>query len=287
MIGRSAWVTVALAMSISTSALAGRWMTGDLGIPAIPSDAVERMGMTQKLGDQVPLDAAFTDATGKAVTFGEVLSPRPSILVLVYHDCPMLCSMVLTGLVGALKPLSLEVGKDFDVIALSIDPKDTPETASKKKASAIKHYGRSDAGWQFLTGSKENIDRVASAIGFRYEFDASTGQYGHAGALTLLTHEGKVSRYFYGTEFPSRDVQLGLVEASDGKIGTFTDAMTLLCYQYDPLSGGYSASIMKIMRLGAVFTVLGLSGFMATSLIREKRRRRALMVGVEHLGKAA
>lgn len=217
----------------------------------------------QRLGEQVPLDLAFRDEAGRAVKLGDYLGGlgrRPALLVLAYYHCPMLCDMVLQGVETSLKPLSLEPGKEFDVVVASIDPKETPELAAAKKREILARYGRprTAAGWHFLTGPQPSIDRLANAVGFRYVYDPQRNQFAHAAGIVILTPEGRISRYLFGIEYPARDVRLSLIESAGGKIGGVVDQVLLYCFHYDPAMGRYSAATLKIVRLAAVATVAGL-----------------------------
>jgi protein SCO1/2 len=216
------------------------------------------VGFEPPLNGQVPLDVAFRDETGGAVMLRDYFArQKPVLLALVYYGCPMLCNQVEQGVVGSLKMLSFNAGRDYEVIFLSFDPRETPDMAAKKKEAALAHYGRREtaSGWHFLTGSKESIDLITQAANFRYSFDASSGIFAHASGIILLTPDGRISRYFYGVEYPSRDVRLGLVDASAGKIGTPIDHLLLYCFQYNPSSARYSAMILRIVRVGGIATI--------------------------------
>lgn len=236
--------------------------------------ALEGIGIEQRLDQQVPLELRFTDSAGHEVRLGELLRDRPAILTLVYYECPMLCTMILNGLARSLKPVRLSVGRDYDVIVVSINPRETPELAEAKKRIYVKQYGREGAaaGFHFLTGEQEQIERLAQAVGFRYTYDAETGLYNHASGIMVLTPAGRLARYFYGIEYPARDIRLGLVEASEGRIGSPVDAVLLYCFHYDPTTGRYGLLIMNVLRLGGIATVLLLGAFVFVSLRRDRRR---------------
>jgi protein SCO1/2 len=221
---------------------------------------LKNVGIEQKLNEQLPLNLAFRDETGKAVKLGDYFGKKPVILSLVYYRCPMLCGELLSGLEGSLKAMSFDVGKDFDVVTVSFDPKDTPADATEKKANVLKHYQRAGAaqGWHFLTGSQESITAITNAVGFSYDYDAKSGQFAHSTAIMVITPEGKIAQYYYGVEFPPRDLRLGLVQASQNKIGTLADQVLLYCYHYDPQSGKYGAIISHIIQLGGGVTLLSL-----------------------------
>jgi protein SCO1/2 len=238
--------------------------SGAGGIMAPPSNVrppgLNNVGIEQKLNEQLPLNLQFRDETGRAVKLGDYFGRRPVVLSLVYYRCPMLCSELLSGLEGSLKAMSLDIGKDYDVLTVSFDPKDTPADATEKKAATLKHFKRSGAaeGWHFLTGSQESIGALTSAVGFSYELDEKSGQFGHSTAIMLITPEGKIAQYYYGVEFPPRDLRLGLVQTSQNKIGSLADQVLLYCYHYDPKSGKYGAIVSHMIQLGGGITILSL-----------------------------
>jgi protein SCO1/2 len=244
--------------------------------PAVPG-ALKGVGIDQRLDAQVPLNLTFNDEAGRALPLSTYFSSRkPVILTLVYYRCPMLCSEILSGLEGALKAVTLDPGKDFEVVAVSFDPKDTPEIAAAKKQSYLRRYGRPNTanGWHFLTGDEANIKALTDAIGFHYKYDAVTDQFAHASAIMVLTPEGRLSKYFYGVEYAPRDIRLGLVEASSNKIGTPVDQILLYCFHYDPTTGKYGALTMNLLRgVGAGF-VLICGAFIAIALRRESRSHK-------------
>lgn len=219
---------------------------------------LKNVGIVQRLDEQVPPDLLFRDETGKSVRLRDYFGKKPMILSLVYFRCPMLCSEVLSGLEGSLKALNFDVGKEFDVLTISFDPKDTPESATEKKANYIKRYKRSGAaeGWHFLTGPRESIEALTQAVGFEYEYDPQTDQFAHTTAIMILTPEGRIAQYYYGVEFPPKDLRLGLIQASQNKIGTLADQVVLYCYHYDPHAGKYSAIISRILQLAGGLTVV-------------------------------
>ena len=240
--------------------------------------ALRDVGLDQKLNGQLPLDAMFKDAQGRDVAIGDYFrSGRPVVLALVYFECPMLCTQVLNGLTGALETLSLDAGKDFDVIALSFDPREEPKLAKAKKIAYMGRYGRpgTEDGWHFLTGSEESIRRVTEAVGFRYTFDENIGQFAHGALITVLTPEARISRYLYGIDYGGRDLRLALVEASNGAIATPVDRALLYCYHWDPTTGRYGFVAMNLVRGAGVLTLLGFGTFIVVSLRRERRAARA------------
>ncbi|HEX4963854.1 MAG TPA: SCO family protein [Thermoanaerobaculia bacterium] len=222
---------------------------------------LKAVGYDQRIGERVPLDSPWKDETGRAVTlrsyFGTAQS-RPAVLVLAYYHCPMLCDMVLQGVETGLKPLSLDPGRDFDVVVAGIDPAETPALAAKKKNEILERYARpgTEGGWHFLTGPQDSVTRLAQAVGFRYVYDPQRNQFAHAAGMVILTPEGRVSRYLLGVEYPARDIRLGLVESGNGKLGTVADQILLYCFHYDPLVGRYSAVTLSVVRAAAAATVL-------------------------------
>lgn len=233
---------------------------------------LEDVGLDQKLGSQAPLDLTFRDENGKPTPLRNYFGQKPVILTLVYYQCPMLCTQVLNGLLHTLKELPMDVGKQFNVVTISIDPRDKPVLATAKQMMYASLYGRPGAleGWHFLTGDEPEIKRLASAVGFRYAYDPESGTFAHASGIMVLTAEGKLSRYFYGIQYPSRDLRLGLVEASAGKIGSPIDQILLFCYHYDPVTGKYGLVITNVIRAAGLLTVLVLG-----ALIWVLRRRES------------
>jgi protein SCO1 len=256
---------------------------GGLAEPGDPTAAkpgiLSKIAIDQRIGYQVPADIPFVDEAGRQVTLGDYYGKRPVVLALVYYECPMLCTQVLNGLVSAIGVLNFETGREFDVVAVSFNPKEGPGLAAQKKASYVERYGRPQAagGWHFLTGSQESITRLTDAVGFRYEYDETIGQFAHGAAIEVLTPKGTIAKYFYGIEFSPRDLRLGLVEASAERIGSIVDDVLLFCYHYDPSSGKYGASVLGIVRVGGVVTVLAFAVFLTVSL----RRDAALAVAVK------
>ena len=235
---------------------------------------LSKIGIDQRLNHQVPLDLPFVDETGRSVKLGDYFGKRPVLLALVYYECPMLCTQVLNGVTGALKVLNFDVGREFDVVAVSINPKEGPGLASQKKQAYVERYGRphTAAGWHFLTGEEDNIQKLATAVGFRYAYDEEIKQYAHGAGVELLTPKGVIARYFYGIEYAPRDIRLGIVEASEERIGSVIDSALLLCYHYDPSTGKYGATALTLVRIGAVATVAAFGTFLFVSLRRERRR---------------
>ena len=251
----------------------------DNGLPA----ALNNVGIDQKLNEQIPLDLTFRDETGREIQLGEYFNHgRPVIISLVYYECPMLCNQVLNGLTGSLRTLSFDIGKEFDVVTVSFDARETPQLAAEKKASYIARYGRPGAeqSWHFLTGDQKSIDALTKAVGFRYAYDSATKQFAHASGIMLATPEGKLARYFYGIEYSPKDLRLSIVEASANKIGSPVDQLLLYCYHYDPTSGKDGLAIMNVVRLGGVLTVIGIVALLM--LLRRRNiavAREALKAG--------
>jgi len=232
---------------------------------------LKNVGIEQRLNEQIPPQLIFRDETGKTVHLADYFGHRPMILNLVYYQCPMLCGEVLSGLESAMRVLKFDIGKEFDVLTVSFDPRETPEMATAKKTEFLKRYKRPGAelGWHFLTGPRESIAALTKAAGFQYEYIDKTSQFAHATAIMILTPGGRISQYYYGVEFAPKDLRLGLVQASDNKIGTLVDQVLLYCYHYDPATGKYSAIITRIVRLSAIATILGL-GVMFLVLSRRR-----------------
>ena len=252
----------------------------DAGQAAMAKPGVlSKVGIDQKLNQQVPLDLAFVDETGRDVRLGEYFGKRPVILALVYYECPMLCTQVLNGLVGSLGVLTFDVGREFDVVAVSINPREGPGLAAQKKAAYLDRYQRphTAAGWHFLTGKEENIRRLADAVGFRYAYDETIKQYAHGAGIEVLTPRGVLSKYFYGIEFSPRDIKFGVMEASEDRIGTVIENALLLCYHYDPTTGKYGATALQAVRIGGVATLLAIVSFVFVSLRRERQAHRGVV----------
>lgn len=238
---------------------------------------LREVGIDQKLNEQVPLNLEFRDESGKVVTLGQYFTgQRPVVLTLVYYECPMLCTEVLNGLVRALRvlPANWVLGRDFDIVTVSFNPAETPELAQAKKNTYLAQYKKPEAGagWHFLTGKEPSIRRLTQSVGFRYVYDEKLGQYAHAAAIMLLTPEGKVSRYFYGVDYPPKDLRLGLTEASNGKAGGLSEQILLLCYHYDPVIGRYSLLTLRLVQIGGIVTLLALGTFLFIMFRRDWRK---------------
>ena len=246
------------------------------GIMSPPSNVrppyLQNVGIEQHLNGQVPPDLAFVDDAGQAVRLGAYFGKKPLILNLVYYNCTMLCGEALAGLTGAMKMVKFDVGNEFDVITVSFNPQETPAIAAAKKQDYLKRYGRTGAaaGWHFLTGPADSINALTKAVGFQYQYDPKINQYAHATAIMVLTPQGRISRYFYGVDYPPKDLRMGLVEASQGKIGNAVDQVLLYCYHYDPATGKYGAVVNNILRLGAGLTILIVGGLLLILFRLEK-----------------
>src|SRR5689334_11080004 len=262
-------------------------LTASFGSPAGAQEHVENLslvpdfrdyvGYDQKLGAKIPSDLTFKDETGAPVRLADYAAHRPLILALVYYSCPRLCTEVLNGSVRTMRAMdSLAMGEDFQFVAVSIDPKDTPEIAAAKRATYLDALGSAGnaAGWHFLTGDQESITRLAQTVGFRYVWDEHSQQYAHDGGIVVVTPDATVSRYFFGLDYSPFDVRLALVEASAGKIGSIVDHILLLCMHYDPAEGRYGVWIVGALRIAGALTVAGLGIFMLRSIRRERAADR-------------
>jgi protein SCO1/2 len=238
---------------------------------------LREVGFDQRLDEQVPLDLVFRDEAGGSVKLGDYFHGKPVILVLAYYRCPMLCTLVLNGLAQGMLDMPFDAGKEYEVVTVSFDPRETPAQAAAKKKTYLERYGRpgAAAGWHFLTGDEEPILALTKAVGFRYAYDAKRDEFAHASGIMVLTPMGRISRYFYDVKFPGRDLRLGLVEASENKIGSPVDQILLFCFHYDPTAGKYGPAVMTFVRIGGVLTMLGLAAFVGL-LFRGERRRQGL-----------
>jgi len=244
-----------------------------------PPQLPGKVGITQHLDARLPLDMMVRDESGRIHRLGDYFkNGRPVLLNFVYFRCPMLCGIVLEDLTSALTELKFDIGKEYDVVTVSIDPRDQPKDAEVKKETVVKRYGRPSAweGWHFLTSHESAIKQLADTVGFEFAYDPKTNQYAHGTTLLVITPDGRVSRYLNGFEYKPRDIRLGLVEASQGKIGTVSDTLLLLCFHYDPATGKYSRVAMGVMRAGGAATVLSLAGFIFI-MLRNERRTETLL----------
>jgi protein SCO1 len=253
---------------------------------AIPSDhqpaVLKTVQLAPRLGAQWPVDVMLRDEAGAAVSLGGFITGKPTLLLFSYFNCSMLCPVLLEGVSRSLKALSLNVGRDFVVIVISIDPRDGPAEARKKKQEYVvrQQRGAGTSGWHFLTADAVAIERITRVAGFSYSYDEMTGQYAHAAALFVLTAQAKLARVLHGVEPAARDLRLALVEASDGRIGTAVDQLLLYCYHYDPMTGRYGSIIMNALRITGLITVLLLAGWISFMLLSERPTARQKPAGV-------
>lgn len=232
----------------------------------------------QRLNETLPLDATFKDENGRSVTLGQFFDKRPVVLAFVYYQCPMLCTQVMNGISSALKVMPFAAGREFDVVLISFDPRDTPAIAAEKKRAHLEYWSaeRDAAAWHFLSGDEASIRRVTSAAGFTYRWDEATGQFAHVSGVLVVTPEGRLSRYFYGVEYSPKELRMALVESGEGRIGSAIDELLLYCFHYDPESGRYGLLVMNLVRLGGVMTVLFVGGFI---LLMHRRQSRSVLAG--------
>ena len=274
------WRTTVLASALALTTAAVSAQSSDGGVrpqSGIPSTqmpgALQGVEFEQRLNETLPLDLTFVDEDGREVRLGEYFNRRPVVLAFVYYECPMLCSQVMNGVTSALTALDERVGADFEVVAVSFDPRETPIMAAAKKKSYVDRYNRdgSERGFHFLTGSEASIKALTAAAGFKYAWDEETQQFAHASGFVVATPAGKLSRYFFGIEYAPRDVKFALIESSAGRVGSLVDQVLLYCYHYDPKTGSYSFVAMKAVQLGGAFTLLALVGFVVVAIRREHR----------------
>jgi protein SCO1/2 len=267
--------SIARALALSAALLPAAWpaVAQQQGLPG----PLAEVGFDQNLGESVPLDLEFTDHTGARIELRELFGERPIVRVPAYYECPMLCTLVLDGLSRTLRTLPFNPGTEFDVVTVSFDPRETPEQAAETRDEVLARFRRPETahGWHFLTGEQPAIESLTSAVGFRYAFDEALGEYAHAAGVVVITPEGRIARYFFGIEYPARDLRLGLVEAADERIGSVVDQLLLYCYRYDPTTGRYNAVVMRILRLAGIATVLAIGIFLSLSWLRERRLRHA------------
>jgi protein SCO1/2 len=270
-VAASALATAVLLTSTLFPAAASAQLTNPIQNIGVRPELLKDVGIDQKLNESIPLGLTFNDENGKPVELRQYFGSKPVILSLVYYNCPMLCTQVLNGLDRSLKNISLDLGKDYAVLTVSIDPTERPVLASAKQQLYTGMYGRAGAaqGWHFLTGSEPQIKQLANAVGFRYAYDPDSKQFAHASAIMVLTPEGRISRYFYGITYPSRDLRLGLVDASAGKIGSPVDAILLFCYHYDPGTGKYGLVISRVIQIAGGLTILVVGGLIFVLARRE------------------
>jgi len=262
-------VAFAAATSHAQTGLQERSGTPSTTVPT----ALQSVGFEQRLEQKVPLDLTFRDEDGRTVKLGDYFGKRPVVLAFVYYECPMLCTQILNGLTSTLTAMDEQVGREFDVVTVSFDPRETPVLASAKKKAYLDRYNREGAaeGWHFLTGDESSIAALTKAAGFSYAWDEQSQQFAHASGIVVLTPDGRLSRYFFGIEYAPRDVKFALLESSAGRIGTLADKLLLYCYHYDPATGSYAFVALNAVRLGGAVTLVALLGFVTVAIRREKR----------------
>ena len=274
------WRTTVLAsaMALASAVVSAQSSNGGLQPqPGVPSSqmpgALQDVGFEQRLNETLPLDLMFKDEDNRDVRLGEYFNRRPVVLAFVYYECPMLCSQVMNGVTSALTALDESAGSDYEVVAVSFDPRETPMMAAAKKKSYVDRYNRANAahGFHFLTGSEASIKALTAAAGFNYAWDDQTQQFAHASGFVVATPAGKLSRYFFGIEYAPRDIKFALIESSAGRVGSLVDQVLLYCYHYDPKTGSYSFVAMKAVQLGGAFTLLALVGFVVVAIRRDYR----------------
>jgi len=273
---RVLFVLICLLMFCSNSN--GQYGQGPTGDSTPHPTVLDSVGIEQKMGDHIPLSLTFQDESGQVVPLGSFFEDKPVILIPAYYECPMLCTQVLNGFLTGLRPLSLTAGVDFEIVVFSIDPAEDAALAAAKKTVYTEGYGRTEQGWHFLTGDAENIKQLTEAIGFRYAHDPETDEYIHASGIMLLTAKGQLARYLFGVEYAPRDIKLGLLEASEEKIGTPIDTVFLYCFQYNPLTGKYSFAIYRLVRIAGGLTVVGIV-VMMVYFSRKYNKQRVVQEG--------
>jgi protein SCO1/2 len=265
---------LAPALVLATASLA--FASGSTA-PDVRPTALRDVGFDQRIGETVPLEARFRDEAGRSVALGDYFGRKPVVMVLAYYECPMLCTLSLNGLASALKVLTFDAGREFEVVTVSFEPKETPELAAAKKAAYLKGYGRpgAESGWHFLTGEAGSVAALTRAVGFRYAWDEETRQYAHPAGVLVLTPEGRIARYLFGVEYSPRDLRFALVEASAGRLGSVVDDVVLFCYRYDPTRGRYGAAVMRLTRVAGALTLAALGAFLFGSLRRDRAVARS------------
>lgn len=279
---RLARIVLGLVLALLALGMPGRARANDPALPGpdnpgppnMPDELLD-VGIQEHLQGQLPGDATFQDESGKVVRLGDYFDgQKPTLLILAYHSCPVLCGLVQNAALESMKQVAWTAGVQYQVITLSIDPRDTVGTAADKRAAMLGAYGRAEAkdGWHFLVGDDANIHKVTDAVGWQYKFDKRQGQFAHPSAVTLLTPNGKVARYLYGIEFDPQDLRLGLLEASEGRSISTVDRIVLYCYHYDPQDRKYTLMATRVMQLGGVLTVLVFGTFLSVLWLRERRK---------------
>ena len=253
--------------------------------------ALRNVAIEQRLNQQLPLDLSFRDESGQPVKLGQYFGKKPVVFSLVYYDCPMLCTQVLNGMVTAFRVLPFQIGKDFDVVTVSFDPRETATLAAAKKKTYVGYLSQAvqasaNNGWHFLTGDQESIRQLTDAVGFRYHYDEATKQFAHASAIMVTTPQGRLSRYYYGIDYSARDLRLGLIESAQNKIGSPVDQLLLYCYHYDPATGKYGAVVMNMVRLGGIATIIGIIAMLLLLRGRNLSARKLKVVKLKTGGAA-
>ena len=268
--------TLLLCLIVAAAAVAPGRAVAQMQAPGeIPAE-LENVGIEERLGGTVSPDIPFVNAEGEAVTLGDYFGgDRPVVVAFVYHNCPMLCSLILDGMTAALSGVNLEPGVDYEALAVSFDPRDTPERAAAAKERYVARFddeAAAAAGFHFLTGTQESIDQITDEIGFGYEWNERQQEFAHTAALYFISPEGTITRYLYGIEYRPQDVRTALLEASNGTIGSPLDQLILYCFQYDPNAGSYVLHATNAMKVGGLLTIVLLGGFLLFFWRREGRR---------------
>lgn len=271
-----AWALL-LAASLTSLAAAQGMNAGPRGTTQPPPNILKNVGIEQHLDAQLPLDVKFRDEMGREVKLGDYFGKKPVVLSMVYYECPMLCGEVLNGEASVFTTLKFDIGKEYDVVTVSFDPTEGPDLARGKKRVYTERYGRpgGNEGWHFLTGSQESIKALTNAVGFNYAWDPETKQFAHAAAIMVVKPDGKIAQYFYGVEYSPKDLRFGIVQASQGKVGTIVDQVLLYCYHYDPRTGKYGAVVSRVLKVAGAVTVLILGGFLIIMFRLEPQQDRS------------
>lgn len=251
-----------------------------------PSFLYADITIEQNLNAQIDMSLAFTTSEGKTVALRDLMNDRPAILAFVYYDCPSLCKAELEGLEIVVKAMKYVPGTDYNILTVSIDPDETPADAVRKRDYHVGRVARDGAetGWKFLIGEEKNIKALADTVGFQYRYDEKNDMYAHAGGIMVLTPEGKVARYYYGTEYIKRDVEFGLMEASEGRIGSVVDKIIILCFQYDPAAGGYGLVVFRVMQLLSTLMIACFAGMYLIFYLRTRKKNEAALAETPHDG---
>jgi protein SCO1/2 len=268
---------LALVASLASQATAQGISAGPKGTTQLPPNILKNVGIEQRLDAQIPLGLKFRDEAGREVKLGDYFGKKPVVLSMVYYECPMLCGEVLNGEASVFSTLRFDVGKEFEVVTVSFDPTEGPDLARGKKRTYVERYGRegADQGWHFLTGPQESIAALTKAVGFNYAWDPELKQFAHAAAIMVVKPDGKIAQYFYGVEYSPKDLRFGIIQASQGKVGTVVDQVLLYCYHYDPRTGKYGAVVSRVLKVAGGLTVLILGGFLIIMFRLEPQQNRS------------